>query len=113
MENVLLDLCTAVSVDRFALNHLIQLAGTNPTIGAWSEYVLANAKLAISLPKDLPFEDAAGLGICGFTACQMLYMSQSLPTPFKPASEPVDVSTCICAKIYAEWILTDPHLVWG
>jgi len=59
-----------------------------PNSSAWSEYAVADARLAFSLPDSLAFEDAASLGIAGLTACQMLYQSQSLPTPDAPAPSP-------------------------
>ncbi|EJD50354.1 dehydrogenase [Auricularia subglabra TFB-10046 SS5] len=47
--------------------------------GAFAEYVLADAAVTISIPNSLSVEEAAGLGIAPFTACQVLHQSLRLP----------------------------------
>lgn len=47
--------------------------------------------LAVRLPDSWTFEDAAQLGIAGFTSCMCLYYAQSLPTPLEPTATPLDI----------------------
>ncbi|KAL0570433.1 hypothetical protein V5O48_011527 [Marasmius crinis-equi] len=63
--------------------------------GAFAEYTVADAQVVIPLPEDISFEDAATLGLAGFTACQTLWQYRELPTPSEPATKP------------------SPLLVWG
>ncbi|KAK7469055.1 hypothetical protein VKT23_003548 [Stygiomarasmius scandens] len=63
--------------------------------GSFAEYCVTDAELVVSLPDSLAFEEAPSLGMAGFTACQVLWQSQKLPTPSEPAKEP------------------SPILVWG
>jgi NADPH:quinone reductase-like Zn-dependent oxidoreductase len=65
--------------------------GIHKDRGSYAEYLVADARLVISLPENLSFENAAGLGVTGFTACQMLYQVQHLATPYSPTTtrEPV------------------------
>ncbi|KZT12690.1 GroES-like protein [Laetiporus sulphureus 93-53] len=64
--------------------------GTSPN-GAFAEYTVASAKLLISVPDTLSFEEAAQLGIPCYTACQSLYQCLGLPTPLSPTETPIDV----------------------
>ncbi|KAF5369284.1 hypothetical protein D9758_002618 [Tetrapyrgos nigripes] len=57
--------------------------------GTFAEYCLADAELAVSLPDNLGFEEASSLGMAAFTACQVLWQNQKLPTPEKPQSFPI------------------------
>ncbi|KAK7032764.1 chaperonin 10-like protein [Favolaschia claudopus] len=55
--------------------------------GAFAEYCVANASVLVSLPDSLAYEDAAGLGMAGFTAAQALWTSQKgIPAPKAPAA---------------------------
>ncbi|EJD38879.1 dehydrogenase [Auricularia subglabra TFB-10046 SS5] len=54
-------------------------AGASENVaGAFAEYVVADAAVAISIPSSLSVEEAAGLGICPLTACQLLHQSLGL-----------------------------------
>ncbi|KAF9265071.1 dehydrogenase [Marasmius fiardii PR-910] len=55
--------------------------------GSFAEYTVADAEVLITLPDDISFEDAATLGLAGFTACQAIWQFRDLPTPFEPVSE--------------------------
>ncbi|KAH9840915.1 chaperonin 10-like protein [Rhodofomes roseus] len=57
--------------------------------GAFAEYVVMEAALAISLPDSVTFEEGAQLGIACFTSCLALYRCLKLPTPDCPATEPI------------------------
>ena len=53
--------------------------------GTFAEYCVADAEIIISISEHVKFEDAAGIGLCGFTACQALWQhGQGLPTPEAP-----------------------------
>lgn len=60
-------------------------------VGAFAEYTVASAAVAIHIPDSLSFVDAAQLGICHYTTCQVLYDSLSLPSPLEPTREPIDL----------------------
>lgn len=62
-----------------------------PDKSAFAEYVIGTSTLAIRLPGSWTFEEAAQLGIAGFTSCMCLYYAQSLPTPLAPATSPIDI----------------------
>lgn len=70
--------------------------------GAFAEYCLADAQVLIKLPDSLSFEDAAGLGLAGMTACQALWQNQKLPTPHEPMSDPFPVRSCpaLCTRCH-------------
>ncbi|KAH9914755.1 chaperonin 10-like protein [Fomitopsis serialis] len=55
--------------------------------GAFAEYVVMQAALAIALPDSVSFEDGAQLGVACFTACLALYDCLKLPTPDHPVEE--------------------------
>lgn len=59
--------------------------------GAFAEYVAAPAALLLPLPDSWTFEQAAQLGIAGYTACMCLYHAQGLPTPSLPTTSPTDI----------------------
>ncbi|THH06160.1 hypothetical protein EW146_g9699 [Bondarzewia mesenterica] len=64
--------------------------------GSFAEYVLADAERVVHIPDTWSYEDAAQLGIAGYTTVQCLYESHTdLPTPFDPTPTPI------------------PLLVWG
>ncbi|KAJ6466609.1 dehydrogenase [Mycena vitilis] len=68
------------------------LNSVRETGGAFAQYCVADAQVLISLPDTLGDEDAAGLGLAGFTAAQALWISQSgLPTPSAPAPTPFPI----------------------
>jgi len=79
---------------------------TNEIGGTFAEYCLADAEVIISLPDDLSFEDAAGLGLAGFTACQTLWQSQkNLPTPSQPAQEPIPILVWAGASAVGQYVI--------
>ncbi|KAI5120956.1 hypothetical protein M0805_001661 [Coniferiporia weirii] len=59
--------------------------------GAFSEYLVAPAALTIRIPDSWTVEQAAQLGIAGFTACMCLYYAQDLPSPLTPTTTPTDI----------------------
>ncbi|TFY82385.1 hypothetical protein EWM64_g1618 [Hericium alpestre] len=59
--------------------------------GAFAEYVVAEAAPAVHIPDNWSFEDAAQLGVAPFTAAQLLWEAQSLPTPLNPATTPLPI----------------------
>ncbi|KZT64509.1 GroES-like protein [Daedalea quercina L-15889] len=59
--------------------------------GAFAEYVVIQAVLAIPLPDSVSFEEGAQLGIACFTACLTLYQYLKFPTPDCPAKVPTPV----------------------
>jgi len=64
--------------------------GVHGQHGAFAEYTTTSAGMLVRLPDSisaLSWEEAAGVGIGGFTACQVLYQSLGVPTPLEPASE--------------------------
>lgn len=61
------------------------------TGGSFAEYCVADAQVLVTLPDSLSYEDAAGLGLSGFTACQTLWQNRDIPTPLEPAEEPFPV----------------------
>jgi hypothetical protein len=76
---------------RAKLFHLSYI-GYHKDRGAFAEYLVTDGELVISLPDNLAFEDAATLGVAGFTTCQMLWQSQSLASPSNPVTSPTPVS---------------------
>ena len=52
---------------------------------------MADPALAIRVPDSWSFEEAAQLGVAGFTTCLALYFAQPLPTPLEPVSTPFDI----------------------
>jgi NADPH:quinone reductase-like Zn-dependent oxidoreductase len=66
-----------------------------PNRGAFAEYLITDVELLIHIPKNLPFDGAAGIGVAGFTTFQMLYQSQSLATPLKPITDSTPVRMLI------------------
>ncbi|KAF5341527.1 hypothetical protein D9758_012565 [Tetrapyrgos nigripes] len=59
--------------------------------GTFAEYTLADAQVLVTIPEKLSFEDAATIGLAGFTACQTLWQSQSLPNPLEPSTTNVPI----------------------
>ncbi|KZV89877.1 GroES-like protein [Exidia glandulosa HHB12029] len=47
--------------------------------GAFAQYLVADAALVVPIPSSLSVEEAAGIGIAPFTACQVLHQSLQLP----------------------------------
>ncbi|PCH33721.1 dehydrogenase [Wolfiporia cocos MD-104 SS10] len=64
--------------------------GVSPN-GAFAEYVVTDATIAIPIPDDMSFEIAAQLPVACYTTCQCLYQCLNLPTPLEPTKEPIDV----------------------
>ncbi|KAI0050794.1 GroES-like protein [Auriscalpium vulgare] len=66
--------------------------GIGPT-GAFSEYLVGSAKWGvIPTPAGWSFEDAAQIGVAGFTAIQTLWEAQKgLPTPLAPTTTPIPI----------------------
>ncbi|KAF9465715.1 dehydrogenase [Collybia nuda] len=63
--------------------------------GTFAEYCISDAHVLVAIPDSLSFEDAAGVGLAGFSACQALWQNRDLPTPLSPTKE------------------SFPFLVWG
>ncbi|KAJ3876603.1 dehydrogenase [Lentinula edodes] len=59
--------------------------------GTFAEYCLADAMLLVDIPDDMSFESASTLGLAAFTACQVLWQSQKLPTPVDIAKDPFPI----------------------
>ncbi|KAH8108649.1 dehydrogenase [Phellopilus nigrolimitatus] len=59
--------------------------------GAFAEYVVASSAATVPLPASWSFEQAAQLGVAGYTACMCLYYAQALPSPLAPAETPTDI----------------------
>ena len=53
---------------------------------------MADAQVVIPLPDHVEFEDAATLGLAGFTAAQCLWQYRDLPTPFESTQEALPVA---------------------
>jgi NADPH:quinone reductase-like Zn-dependent oxidoreductase len=73
------------------------IINTNTTVpsdlgGSFAEYCVVDAQVLIPIPDSLSYDDAAGVGMAGLTACQALWQNQDLPTPLNPISEPFPVS---------------------
>ncbi|KAK7047581.1 hypothetical protein VNI00_006349 [Paramarasmius palmivorus] len=64
---------------------------SNDLGGTFGEYTVADAHVLIPLPDHISFEDAATLGLAGFTACQALWQNTKLPTPDEPTKEPMSI----------------------
>ncbi|KAJ4387781.1 hypothetical protein N0V93_008383 [Gnomoniopsis smithogilvyi] len=62
-----------------------------PESAAFSEYLIAKADLAIKVPENLTFEEAATLGVGIVTVGQSLYQSLKLPFPDSPLTSPVPI----------------------
>ncbi|KAA1477014.1 GroES-like protein [Dentipellis sp. KUC8613] len=56
--------------------------------GSCAQYVLAEAAPTVHLPENWSFEDGSQLGVGPFTAAQLLWEAQQLPTPIQPATAP-------------------------
>ncbi|KAJ3914281.1 dehydrogenase [Lentinula edodes] len=59
--------------------------------GTFAEYCVADAMLLVDIPDDMSFESASTLGLAAFTACQVLWQSQKLPTPVDVAKDPFPI----------------------
>lgn len=59
--------------------------------GSFAEFLVADPAVAIRIPETWSFEEAAQLGVAGFTGCLALYDSLSLPNPFAPTTAPLDL----------------------
>ncbi|KAJ3891284.1 dehydrogenase [Lentinula edodes] len=59
--------------------------------GTFAEYCVADAMLLVDIPDDMSFESASTLGLAAFTACQVLWQSQKLPTPVDIAKDPFPI----------------------
>ena len=60
--------------------------------GSFAEYIITDARMVIPIPDTLPFEDAAGVGLCALTACQALWqVDRGLPTPENPTKDSIPV----------------------
>lgn len=81
--------CKKYQKSRLYLN-LIYFSAVKPN-GAFAEYVVVPAEYLFRLPDEWTFEQAAQLGVACFTAYQCLYKFQALPSPFNPATEPLDL----------------------
>lgn len=62
-----------------------------PEDGAFAEYVVALAHVALRIPDSISFEAAATLGIAVTTTGQGLYQTLKLPLPTEPAKDKVPV----------------------
>ena len=60
----------------------------NYSIGAFREYLLADADLTIRLPDSLAYAEASTLGMGLSTAAQALYQSLQLPLPLDTTASP-------------------------
>ncbi|KAJ3799574.1 chaperonin 10-like protein [Lentinula aff. detonsa] len=49
--------------------------------GTFAEYCVADAMMLVDLPDSMSFESASTIGLAAFTACQLLWQNQKLPTP--------------------------------
>ncbi|KAH9888191.1 putative alcohol dehydrogenase [Xylariomycetidae sp. FL2044] len=63
----------------------------NHESGAFQEYVVARPHVALKIPDNLSFEEAATLGVSVTTCGQGLYKALKLPLPTEPATEPFPV----------------------
>ncbi|TDL22505.1 zinc-binding oxidoreductase ToxD [Rickenella mellea] len=86
------------------------IQGSSSPNGTYAEYVLADANVIISIPESWTFEQAAQLGIATYTTCQVLYQSQSLPTPLEPTKEPVDILVWGGASGVGQFVIQFAHL---
>ncbi|KAJ3859833.1 hypothetical protein EV359DRAFT_67830 [Lentinula novae-zelandiae] len=59
--------------------------------GTFAEYCVTDAMLLVDIPDDMSFESASTLGLAAFTACQVLWQSQKLPTPVDVAKDPFPI----------------------
>ncbi|KAJ3929536.1 MAG: dehydrogenase [Lentinula lateritia] len=59
--------------------------------GTFAEYCVADAMLLVDIPDDMSFESASTLGLAAFTACQVLWQFQKLPTPVDVAKDPFPI----------------------
>ncbi|KAJ3523701.1 hypothetical protein NMY22_g11327 [Coprinellus aureogranulatus] len=66
--------------------HSAKATSANPRPGGFATYAILEADLAIRIPDDVSFDEAATLPLCSLTAAQALYNRLQLPTPF-PFSE--------------------------
>ncbi|KAJ5151620.1 hypothetical protein N7492_009915 [Penicillium capsulatum] len=55
--------------------------GANYSVGAFREFLLADADLTLHIPDSLPFAEASTLGMGVSTAAQALYQTLQLPLP--------------------------------
>ncbi|KAF6764796.1 chaperonin 10-like protein [Ephemerocybe angulata] len=62
----------------------------NPRPGGFATYAILESDLAIAIPEDVSFDDAASLPLCALTAAQALYIRLGLNPPFpgSPYSKP-------------------------
>ncbi|KZV78383.1 NAD(P)-binding protein [Exidia glandulosa HHB12029] len=78
--------------------------------GAFAEYLVADAKLVISVPEGLALDVAAGQGIAAITTGQMLWQSQNLPSPEKPGDFSQDFLVWSGATGVGQWLIQVAHL---
>ncbi|KAF9449238.1 GroES-like protein [Macrolepiota fuliginosa MF-IS2] len=55
--------------------------------GAFAEYAILEADLAIHVPANVSFDEAATLPLCSLTAVQMLFIRLGLPIPFPTTTD--------------------------
>jgi hypothetical protein len=63
--------------------------------GSFAEYLVADPRLLARIPDDYSFEDAAQLGISGWTASLVLFSKHPKPNPTEPSEEGPWVSSDI------------------
>ncbi|KAI1471841.1 GroES-like protein [Daldinia caldariorum] len=60
-------------------------SSTNPTRGAFAEYVATEASLVYLIPDNISYQDAAAIPLAFATAVQALFQRLKLPEPSNPA----------------------------
>lgn len=81
--------------------------------GAFAEYVAVDARLLVKIPENVTFEEAAGIGLVGFTAAQALWQILDIPTPTKPAKESFPVCSQLILYILQIHSPIPQILIWG
>ena len=78
--------------------------------GAFAEYIAAFARVLLPIPDSWTFEQAAQVSIAMYTASLCLYYAQGLPTPFEPATEPIDLLVWGGASSVGQSVVQLAHL---
>ncbi|KAJ3843109.1 chaperonin 10-like protein [Lentinula raphanica] len=73
--------------------------------GAFAAYCVADATMLVDLPDDMSFESASTIGLAAFTACQVLWQTQKLPTPLAIAQTPFPILVWGGASAVGQYVI--------
>ncbi|KZV92707.1 GroES-like protein [Exidia glandulosa HHB12029] len=80
-----------------------------PSVGAFAEYLVVPATLVFTVPESVSLEVAAAQGVAAITTAQMLWQSQSLPTPDAPGDKTAFFLVWSGATGVGQWLIQLAH----